>query len=321
MYERYTNNLKCYISVHGSSAEGESIVIVIKDDIGKIVFVVDSFQNGDINIPNDFLINDGINKIDYLVWTHPHDDHTKGLEKLLEQKVENILIPLRLDDCVYNLGDYYKNVYNAIRKISSIGCDNRKKSWTVVEEISSSSVIDVANYVINLTNRCEVKLVAFSPESQRLANISNSANPNCNDYSIAFNLIIGDFVVSLTSDIENNTIQYSIRREKVFDYYPNIIKIPHHGSESSDDILSLFTFCKENEDSEQITDSLFGISTSMSKNGLPNQSTLKKYTDKLGHVLKIDDSITNSELARLDFEIDVKASTVEIIGNQNFIEV
>ncbi len=315
----YTNKLLCDITICGTSNEGESIVILLESDNDKKSIVIDSFCADDAIVPLKVLKEKGIENIDYLIWTHPHKDHTTGMKELLDKKISHILIPYRLDSFVDNLEAPYQEIYSKIEKFIKDGCNGNKKEWTVIKFIDSSSSITVCEYNINASAFCDAKLVAFSPDAQRLTKVYKKNDPQINDLSVGMDLIVGDFVISLASDVENNTIGYDEHDDLGIGFYPNIIKIPHHGSENSNKILSLYNRNEMDTLGTAAFEESIGVTTSKKSSGLPESNALADYKNALKHVYRIDPK--SNGLSLIEYQVDIVNATIKMIKNKNFIKI
>ena len=315
MEKIFTKNLICNIIVCGTSSEGESIIVLLKSDDKTFTIVVDSFSVDQKVVPLEVLKSKGIKKIDYLIWTHPHSDHTIGMDDVLDIDIEYILIPPKLDSFIKKFGEYYKKTYKKIETIAAKGCNNAMTHWTKVCEVNLSSRFPICEFIINTFASCETELIAFSPDSQRLINTYKKNSQQINDLSVGMDLVIGDFVVSLASDVENNSIGYALENGRGIGFYPNIIKIPHHCSSSSNQILSLYS--KNEKDSINLK-SLIGITTAKKSSGLPDEKLLSDYNNSWNEIYKIDPK--SSGLSIIEFQIDIGAATIEVVNNTNFVK-
>ena len=85
LFDQYYQELICKVFILGHPSQGESIVFLLYGD-NQIIYscIIDSFvQHGKV-ITMDFLFSLGIDKINDLFWTHPHDDHSDGIIELID---------------------------------------------------------------------------------------------------------------------------------------------------------------------------------------------------------------------------------------------
>ena len=76
----YSNSLFFEVYLIGYNSQGESILFFLRTDEGVIYSgVVDCYTYKSINKTIDLLKKENIEKIDFLCWTHPHDDHSLGI--------------------------------------------------------------------------------------------------------------------------------------------------------------------------------------------------------------------------------------------------
>jgi beta-lactamase superfamily II metal-dependent hydrolase len=120
----------------GYSNQGESIVFLLKAD-GHVAYagVVDCYECNSINKTIDILNTEGVEKIDFLCWTHPHDDHTVGLNRILESFCDDRtkiwitdIYPKSYDNYSQESIKLYESIKNRITKRNSnvkIATDNK----------------------------------------------------------------------------------------------------------------------------------------------------------------------------------------------------
>ncbi len=70
--------------VIGYKKEGESIVVLFKQD-DDVIFsmVIDSYERS-ANETIKILEKNKVKTLDFLVWTHPHKDHSVGIKRILD---------------------------------------------------------------------------------------------------------------------------------------------------------------------------------------------------------------------------------------------
>ncbi|MBQ8541686.1 MAG: MBL fold metallo-hydrolase [Clostridia bacterium] len=87
-YEHVTGELSVHFVDVG---QADCQVILLPDNK---VMMIDAGNNDDATLVCDYLDNLGIEKIDYLVGTHPHEDHIGSLDTVINNyEVENVYMP------------------------------------------------------------------------------------------------------------------------------------------------------------------------------------------------------------------------------------
>ena len=203
------------------------------------------------NVLFPFLINKGVRKIDFLIFSHFDSDHCGGLIYLLENiKVEKILIGKQFEKNE-NLG-YIVNLAN-------------KKHVKIIELQAGNK--------INIEKESSLEILWPSVAEK---NSENSINNN----SLVCKFVCKNFSMLLTGDIE------SIAEEKLIEKYKNtnrlnanILKIAHHGSKTS----SIQEFL--NEVNPKIA--LIGVGRK-NKFGHPNQEVLERLKEKGIQIYRTD---------------------------------
>ena len=203
------------------------------------------------NVLFPFLINKGVRKIDFLIFSHFDSDHCGGLIYLLENiKVEKILIGKQFEK-----NENFEYIVNLANK-------------------KHIKIIDLqAGNKINIEKNSSLEILWPSVAEK----ISENA---INNNSLVCKFVYKNFSMLLTGDIE------SIAEEKLLGKYKNtnrlnanILKIAHHGSKTS----SIQEFL--NEVNPKIA--LIGVGRK-NKFGHPNQEVLKRLKEKGIQIYRTD---------------------------------
>ena len=181
-----TDNLEVYFIDVG---QADSILIVNKDD----AMLIDAGNNDDGEDVVNFIKEKGIQKLNYVVGTHPHEDHIGGLDDVINSfEVENVMLP-----------DITTNTKTFEDVIESI--ENKDLEITL-PQTGYSFKIGEAN--------CEVKSTIIDKSNLNLA-------------SIVIRLEFGNTSFLLMGDAEEkNEEQMNLKPTTV-------LKVGHHGSTTS----------------------------------------------------------------------------------------
>ena len=142
----------------------------------------------------------GINKVDYLIITHSHQDHYGGIFFVLNNlAIENVVLS---DD--FQKRKIYEKIFSLL--------ENKKVNIITLNDTMSLKIK-------------EISLKFLHPDKDYF-------NENKNNMSIVCNLNYKNFSALFTGDIEREAEDY------LLDKYPNLLnsdflKIAHHGSKTS----------------------------------------------------------------------------------------
>lgn len=310
LFLNYYNKVLCRIYVLGNLCEGESIFFAIYGD-DRVIYscVTDSFLYQNQPAVKIILDDANINQIADLFWTHPHDDHSDGLIDIVEMfKPKRIFLPTELQNLPENAAKISRDVLDTLN--SYRGYDKRCKNYQPkVQGIGANSIIKKEIIKVG-TMRIPFSICAISPSLGKIRNKAIKHDYNAlNDYSIAVSIVVGDFSLLLTGDVQDQMLQY-LPDELVEEVpRPNIMKIPHHGSKYSLGIISLFE-----EPSFDIA-----ITTAKSSSELPKEEVLNHYKKYSKHLYKINSGAT--DLAIWGVEVDILHATITRIINNNYVAV
>lgn len=201
------------------SAEQESLFTVHCLDVGQAsatlivsgehAMMIDAGNRDDASLIKQYLEEKGISKLDYLLFTHPHEDHIgSGAMLLREMTVERVIMPdISIDLCETAT---YADLLAAIEEKEPIVDYPKAGEVYVLGEMS-------------------FKIVAPSPDWQ-------NDIEDLNESSLGVLLIGGENRVLVYGDGEWNCEQYMASQH---DIETDVLIVGHHGSNSSSNRLFL----------------------------------------------------------------------------------
>jgi competence protein ComEC len=183
------------ISVHFIDV-GKADSILIKS--GSVAMLIDAGTPDMTNTVITYLKTQGIDKLDYVVATHSHDDHIGGLGAVLDAFPTAVLI---MPDVPDN-GEVYQSLLNSISA--------RNLKW----------ILPKAGNQYNLG---EARFTILAP--------NGTGNKNLNDYSVVIRLVYGG-----TSFLFAGDALIKSEKEMLANKLPlasTLLKVAHHGSSAA----------------------------------------------------------------------------------------
>lgn len=171
--------------------------------------LIDAGNNGDRDTILNYLNTQGVKKLDYVIGTHPHEDHIGSLDTVINN---------------YNIGSIY------MPKASS----NTKTFEDVLTAIQAKDLKvkapESGSYIINLRYQIDKNTVKDELIIQFLAPNSNSYE-DLNNYSIVVKITFRNTSMLFMGDAEDLSESEIISAG--YDVKANLVKVGHHGSDSS----------------------------------------------------------------------------------------
>lgn len=142
-YAPTENDLKiCFIDV----GQADSILVTNKQEN----MLIDAGNNDDGEAVVDFLKNKGISKIDYLIGTHPHEDHIGGLDDVINNfEIENIYMP-KIETTTKTFKDVLTAISNKKLKVTAPKKGDKFELGDAKCEVMTDSILNKDN--LNLSS-------------------------------------------------------------------------------------------------------------------------------------------------------------------------
>lgn len=189
---------------------GQADSILIKLPTGENI-LIDAGASNDSDVRKtkgaDFLLryldDHGVEKINYLILTHPHSDHIASADEVIKK--------------------YGKNIENILLS------DDTSAGWERVAKAMASvgAEYDICN-VGDTYNIGAARLTVLGPVDTSIFSESNK-----NNYSIVCRLVYGDTSFVFTGDAEKVTEKAIVERFSSAELKSNVLKVGHHGSTTS----------------------------------------------------------------------------------------
>lgn len=175
---------------------GQADSILIQQ--GSKYMLIDAGNNGDGKLVKNYLIQQGIKSLDYVIGTHPHEDHIGGLDYIINDfKIGKIYLP-KVTSTTKTFGDVVTAIKNKGMKVA----------------------VPKPGETFNLGT---AKITIIAP--------NNSEYKDMNNYSVVVKLQFGSNSFLFTGDAEE--ISESEILAKGFNVKADLLKVGHHGSRSS----------------------------------------------------------------------------------------
>lgn len=319
------DNLTISLFVIGYKNIGESIIVLLRDstDLGeKIIMsmVVDCYETVDLNVVREVLKKHSVSKLDFVCWTHPHCDHSMGIDRLINDFFHNDIV-------IFTPKFYYPNLTSDLLKGESMKADKIFNSiWNLVDKhknvkeiwrtISANGDYSTNVYPMRIipNDIAESKDLTFrflTPLGYRTDCYATAGKQfnKPNELSISFLMSLDGYDFYFGGDTENehaNGIESEIIKNMRW------IKVPHHCSRGAINIA--------NNLGPRLD---FAVSTVYTSSGLPAKEIQNIYAKEAPlHMTQLDeinDYQLNSEygIVQYDYHFKKNEAIVDIFTYGN----
>lgn len=317
-------NLIVSIFVIGYKNIGESVVVLFRDskETGEdIIFsiVIDCYKTKDLFLTKKILDDHHVTSIDMVCWTHPHADHSPGIDEIFEGYFNQdmwLFIPKFYfgnlqKDLLKTESEFTQEVYDHLNKIINKTKDGYKVRKTIVGEGDMTN-----HYPIKLSaddgGTRDMDFYFLTPYSGLIDKyaIKGHELSRPNDLSISFVMSLDGYDFFFGGDVEDNHAEHideSIIRDMRW------IKVPHHCSGGCSTIYEHL--------GPQFN---YAASTVFTSAGLPNEDVQNRYSEKGGRLfmtqLRSNDTI-NKDYGVIEFDYKFRETDIVVdihtFGNAN----
>lgn len=286
----------------GYKSEGEAILIFVRSD-GGISFsgLVDCFCLKEINKVSEILEENKVNKLNFICWTHPDFDHSKGLKEIIDKYVSvetSIWIPEGVDSKEITCSKEVQDLFEYLKKCVI----NMDAEYNVYSVSDKKDMMYYNSFCFQKnTDIYPLRITSYAPNSKIIRKQDYIETFIKNDRSIFFVFALGEVRIFLTGDIEDDTIEKMPR--DCWGEHVHILKIPHHGSGSSIKMLDLNW-----NDCDIACTTVYR----RGKTNLPLPDVMKKYNERTQYLLctgKVDGSKESEDYGVIKIETDVLEHT------------
>lgn len=185
--------------------QGDSILIQNKDNE---FMLIDTGEGDQYTKLSNYLKHCGVNELKYAIFTHPHTDHIGSAYKIVQQyPIDKLIMPSAF---------------------------NNTSAFTNLIEEAENKNIGITRAEPGKTYQFgEAEFIILAPLSEKYENLNN--------YSVVILMKYGNTKFLFTGDMEreseNEVMNYCV--ENNFDISADVLKVAHHGSQSSSQVKFL----------------------------------------------------------------------------------
>ncbi|MCX8534338.1 MBL fold metallo-hydrolase [Chryseobacterium luquanense] len=298
----------------GYSEKGESQIIILldkKNDNVRLTFVIDCYSTQTLHKTKDILDVYQIKHIDHFIWTHTDEDHSVGIEILIDHycdKKTNFYFPEAINGNVEDLVKYNAEVSVCFDKINAFNTGQNYNVHTITLVAGQHNTIFKKQYIDEKTSKnFSFEVLAIAPMSAIIRRrIDTGKIVKKNDFSIASLFKVGELNLLFGGDIENPTI--SLMPEYLFENL-TYIKTPHHTSNTSTKLLHKIESVYNGHKIPT------AVSTTYRANSLPDKNLVRDYKKYVNSFISTGDGTAGYGYVKTVYDITKREYSEELFGD------
>lgn len=232
--------------------------------------MIDSFSSKDVDVIKEILETNNIKKLNIICWTHPHEDHSIGIDTLIDtysDKNTEVWIPENIITDDRKVSKSSRLLFEKLKKEIS----KKTSIYTVCSASDKKDMLyrhNIGN-VIHNHNSYEINMYTLAPKSQTMLTEEFLNKYIANEESIVFYLTVGNAYYLFAGDAEDVSLR-NIPSKEIPEHI-HFLKIPHHGSKSSKLLIDMIV-----NGSDISSSTVYRIGSS----NLPDHDVLSLYSNK-----------------------------------------
>ena len=299
---RCTRYANLVLEVHtvGYPEQGESIVTFLKDGAKVLLTIItDSYKTDKADEVKQILEENGYPSVNIFIWTHPDEDHSVGIETLLDEFDSDhkaiVYMPANMTREIMTC-EAAKNVFDYLISNYNTGCRYQLRPIvTVGDQVVTQSSFEVHERLTNrtITGNFSFLLPDTSLTIRRSYNLARNAG-DMNDFSLVYVLELNGVHYLFGGDMTKQSIQFIERKNRSYLENTRFVKIPHHGSSEP---LKLADMLIPFQPKKAVA------TTTVFKATHPYKDALDKYTEMCEHISSTDRGQAGFGSICLDFRV------------------